>query len=151
MSVELRLPRDVFTEDSTTGVLSVDATPWSEQTRLCCVLEDRIRAPGVKIHGKTAIPPGRYRVVRTFSQRFRRILPLLIGVPNYSGVRIHSGNRAVDTDGCLCVGLERRENVVLRSRQAMLVIDDLFDRAEQMGLDVFITIENVNPPKELLL
>jgi hypothetical protein len=34
-----------------------------------------------KVYGKTAIPTGRYQVAITFSNRFKRDLPLLIGVP----------------------------------------------------------------------
>lgn len=73
----------------------------------CYVLEDIVRDllkdGSGKIYGKTAIPSGRYRVVLTYSPRFKRMLPELIGVKYFEGVRIHGGNTKLDTEGCLIV------------------------------------------------
>ncbi len=70
----------------------------------CLVLEDKVRGYNEKVHGKTAIPSGTYEIVVTFSNRFKRPLPLLLKVPSFDGVRIHPGNTSENTAGCLLVG-----------------------------------------------
>jgi hypothetical protein len=106
----------------------------------CYTLEDVVRPDGEKVYGETAIPYGRYRVVVTFSNRFQRHLPLLVDVPNFKGVRIHPGNTAANTEGCILVGLERDGNSVIRSREAFnplfADIRDAFGRGEDIWLEV---------------
>lgn len=72
-----------------------------------------------KVWGQTAIPTGRYRLGLTFSPRFQARLPIVFEVKGFTGIRIHVGNRAVNTDGCLLLGLVRKPNEVQRSRDAM--------------------------------
>lgn len=50
-----------------------------------------------KVHGETAIPTGRYQVVWTYSNKFKRSLPLLLNVPGFEGIRLHNGNTAAHT------------------------------------------------------
>lgn len=106
----------------------------------CVTLEDLVRE--VKISGQTAIPPSRYRVVLTFSNRFQRILPLLQDVPNYTGVRIHSGNTAADTEGCILVGQERGPTTVMRSRAALNILQFKIEQAIVAGEEAWIDIWN---------
>jgi hypothetical protein len=115
--VKLQLERLQLDPEVTIGSLSVDGA-WE-----CWTLEDTVRAAGVKIYGKTAIPAGRYQIVVTHSPRFKRELPLLVNVPGFEGVRIHPGNTAADTEGCILVGQDRHSKSIGRSRVAF---DQLF-------------------------
>lgn len=111
----------------------------------CFGLEDAIReVPGQpvdswKVAGQTAIPAGRYGLRITHSPRFNRALPLLIGVPGFSGVRIHPGNTAVDTGGCLLVGKDRQPGRVLQSRVAF---EGLFGQLAAAPGESWIRVEN---------
>lgn len=108
--MELKLERDELREDFTLGKLFVD------NVFFCYVVEDKVRPE--KIKAVTAIPYGRYKVIVNMSNRFKKLMPLLIDVPFFEGVRIHSGNTAKDTEGCLIVGMARTENGVGLSRVA---------------------------------
>ena len=70
-----------------------------------------------KVYGQTAIPRGSYECVYTYSNRFKKMLPLLKDVPGFDGIRIHSGNSSKDTEGCILVGLNLKKGMVLNSRE----------------------------------
>lgn len=57
-----------------------------------------------KVYGQTAIPEGKYQIIWSYSNKFKKNLPLLLNVPGYEGIRIHSGNTDVDTYGCILLG-----------------------------------------------
>lgn len=71
----------------------------------CDTLEDAVRP--VKIPNETAIPAGTYKVEVTYSPKFKRDLPLLIDVPDYTGIRIHNGSNKDHTSGCILVGFNK--------------------------------------------
>jgi hypothetical protein len=91
----------------------------------CDTCEDKVRdmnKNGVfdeekKVYGETAIPYGTYKVILSMSNRFKRVLPLLLDVPEFSGVRMHSGNTAKDSLGCIIVGENKQVGKVLNSRR----------------------------------
>ncbi len=119
----------------TVGRLSIDGKYF------CDTLEDTVRAPGVKVRGKTAVPAGRYRVVLTESPRFKRILPLLVDVPNFEGVRIHPGNTAKDTEGCLLVGFNQVKGKVVASRATFQKLFEKLWAADQAGEEIWTEIK----------
>jgi hypothetical protein len=131
--MKVKLVREDFTEESTIGELFVDGTFQ------CYTLEDKVR-DGIKVPGKTAIPFGQYDVVINWSNRFQKYMPLLINVPNFSGIRIHPGNIASDTEGCVLVGNYRSKNMITESRKAYANLMKKFQSVEKKEK---ITIEIV--------
>lgn len=120
----------------------------------CFVLEDQIRPAGVKVPGETAIPAGRFPVIITPSQHFRRYLPLLCNVPGFDGIRVHPGNEAKDTRGCLLPGFTRDEESIRRSSEsfdalmahiATITGHDEFGPIWVLREPTFITITNPAP------
>ena len=126
---EMLLKRRWYSDRSTIGALTLGDFS-------CFTLEDRVREPGVKVQDKTAIPAGRYRVVVDFSQRFQRRMPLLLDVPMFTGIRIHSGNTAQDTRGCILVGEWRAPDWVGDSRRAFADLFFLINTADELWIAV---------------
>jgi lysozyme len=132
--MELKLVRDVCGADCTLGKLFVDGEFD------CYTVEDVVRPDGQKIHGKTAIPAGRYRVSVSRSPRFERELPLLENVPNFEGVRIHPGNTAEDTEGCIIPGRVRTPRGVAQSRAAFEKLFATLRAEVSGGRDIWISV-----------
>lgn len=134
--MELKLQRDSCGASCTLGTLYVD------DAFECYTVEDVVRAPGEKIHGETAIPAGTYRVIINRSARFKRDLPLLVDVPMFEGVRIHPGNTAEDTEGCILPGMVRSSTGVQRSREAFDALFQKMREAAVRGEKITIEISN---------
>lgn len=132
--MELHLQRDPTTDGATLGKLYVNGEFF------CFTLEDAIREH--KFAGETCIPSGRYKIVINKSQHFQRMLPLLLNVPEFDGIRIHAGNGPVDTHGCILVGLDRHANTIVQSRSAMDLLQPVIATALAKGEDVWITVKN---------
>lgn len=113
----------------------------------CYVLEDTDRGlqngmtpfyiNQVKQKGKTAIPAGYYEIVITQSNRFKRPLPLLLNVKGFEGIRIHPGNTAEHTEGCLLPGKTFRANFVGQSK---LAFEALFEKLKNAKGKIIINI-----------
>lgn len=106
----------------------------------CYALEDTTRPDGVKIDGETAIPAGTYPLIVNHSPHFGCDLPLLCGIPNYEGVRIHPGNTPADTAGCILPGVGFGDDVVTDSRKAFSALFAKIDAAVARGEAVNVEI-----------
>lgn len=139
--MKLKLKRVALRDTYTIGRLYVDGEYF------CDTLEDKVRdlnKNGVfdngekKVYGETAIPYGIYEVKWTYSNRFKKYMPLLMDVPSFNGVRIHSGNTNKDTLGCILVGQNKEVGKVLNSRATINKLYPLIKAACKAGK---VTIE----------
>lgn len=108
----LLLKRKYLADTYTIGDLYIDGVFVAN------TLEDKVRdlSKEKKVYGQTAIPYGTYKVSWTYSPKFKKYTPLIEDVPQFNGVRIHSGNTAKDTLGCILVGENKQKGMVLNSR-----------------------------------
>ncbi len=130
--MELILKRTEKNSNNTIGDLSVNGVFFSN------ILEEFDRGLNskmsleeiskIKIHGKTAIPTGKYKIVISYSPRFKKMLPLLLNVPGYAGIRIHPGNTEADTEGCLLPGV-KKDKMVINSRSTYAKLEKLIIEA----------------------
>lgn len=137
--MELKLNRIFLGSSATIGELLVN------DKHLCDTLEDRVRPEGEKVYGKTAIPEGTYEVKLTHSPRFKKILPEILNVPNFSGIRIHSLNKAEESEGCIGVGEwnGKDTNWISNSRIAFNELMSLLQKAANNKEKITITINNL--------
>ena len=80
-------------------------------------------------------------MVVNYSPKKKKTLPLLLGVPMFQGIRIHSGNTSNDTEGCILVGENRAKGMVLESRYWMAQLMLRIAAARARGEKIWITVE----------
>jgi hypothetical protein len=98
-----------------------------------------------KVKGRSAIPEGRYAVVISWSPKFKQWLPILLGGPEFNkqwqGIRIHAGNTAKDTQGCILVGRNQQVGEVLESRKWLYELKQKIVEAKARDEAVWLTIK----------
>ncbi len=133
----IQLIREQSNHSSTEGKLFINGAFQ------CYTLEDKDRyleSGGTKVYGKTCIPRGTYEMKLTHSNRFNRVLPQLMNVEGFTGIRIHSGNSSVDTEGCILVGtknIDDRDDWIGSSRDALASLMEKLE-AEQEHITIEI-------------
>lgn len=91
--------------------------------------EQQIRSK--KVYGETAIPTGTYRIIISYSNKFKKQMPLLLNVPGFAGIRIHSGNTEKDSLGCILVGKNKAVGKVLESRDTYSKLFSILQEANK--------------------
>ena len=155
--MELTLKRIALRSEYTIGKLYVDGE------YVCDTIEDAVRdldkdgkfANGeVKIHGKTAIPYGRYDITMKvkspkysnfskypWAKKYDGYLPRLLNVPHFDGVLIHVGNSALDSEACVLVGENKVVGKVVDSVNTFRrLMDDYLVPAKKRNEKIVITI-----------
>ena len=138
--MKLKLVRKYRKETYTIGKLSVDGTYF------CDTIEDKDRGLDdsmsladimtKKKYGVTAIPYGTYKVEITYSPKYKKLMPLIMNVKGFSGIRIHSGNTAADTLGCLIVGKNKEVGKVLESRKTYNALFALMKDEKDISIEI---------------
>ena len=138
--MRIELVRIAFNSTYTIGKLYVDGTYF------CDVLEDVDRGLDSsmteseilekKVKGQTAIPTGHYVINITYSPKYKRMMPLLLNVKGFSGIRIHSGNTSKDTEGCLIVGKNKQVGMVLESRDTYQRLFEMMQGEKNITIDI---------------
>ena len=132
--MKLSLTRIAKRPEYTIGLLTDE-----KGERICDTLEPTWRdykGDELKVPKKSAVPEGTYRVVVTKSPSFGRYLPLLVGVPGFEGIRIHSGNTVEDTEGCILVGDNLQVGRLLWSRITLEKLMGLIENEKEVCLTI---------------
>ena len=121
--IVLVLIRDIFTETAILGRLCFCGRV------ICNTLENRSKA----------IPCGLYSMLNSMSPKFKRELPLIWneGVPERRGIRIHRGNSAKDSKGCILVGMGRdvKKSLITESALAETMVTMLCRGVSQLIIE----------------
>lgn len=106
--MQVILTRKSTSDDGTFGILNVD-------NRFACMtleLPDKYNQRNI-----SCIPAGKYSIVPHQSPRFGKVYKVL-NVPNRGDILFHAGNFLEDTEGCILLGLFRKELMISQSRKA---------------------------------
>jgi hypothetical protein len=148
--------RDIFTLKASAGQLSLEDFK-------CYTLEDVSRGENVKIRKETCLPPGLFKIILTWSNRFQRIMPVIITERNgyearrkgisFLGARLHGGNTHKHTEGCPLVAFNRLNDELIQGTAEKALTRKLID----MGLKLqpiplegdfdYVELEIINQPK----
>ena len=112
----------------------------------CDTLEDKDRGltdsmfvseiSKIKIKKETAIPTGTYKVTITYSNRFKKNMPLINNVKGFEGIRIHSGNINQDTEGCILVGFNKVKGNVINSRDTYNKLFSVLSKSNNITITI---------------
>ena len=148
--MRIRIDRAWRKNGYTISRVFINGERFGDGKKWCSALEDTDRGlhdamplseiKALKIKGETAIPRGVYEVRITYSAKFRRNLPLLVGVKGYEGVRMHAGNTARDTEGCILFGVNDAVGRVSNSKYWFAKIYALIEAASKKGERVWIEV-----------
>lgn len=149
------IKRDYKKATYTIGNLSLDGK-WE-----CNSLEDKDRGlkqsmtaaqiKALKVSGETAIPAGEYTVrMDIVSHKYKDIpwfdslcggrMPRIMDVPGYDGILFHPGTTALDTKGCIIVGMNKAKGKVLDSRKTFAAFYKKLDSAYRRGETIKVKI-----------
>lgn len=140
--MEILVKRKWKTEKSTIGELYIDGKfecyTLEDKDRGLDQSQDETSIAKIKVYGETAIPKGRYQVILSMSNRLKKVLPEILNVKGFQGIRIHSGNIPGDSLGCILLGRKKGDNIVTESKLAMTPFQEKLSKSKDK---IYLTIE----------
>ena len=109
---------------------------YANGVRFCFTCEDedrKLEAGGVKVKTRTAIPRGTYELTVSMSNRFKKLLPEVKNVPQFTGIRFHGGNKAEDSEGCVLIGKVRTSNGIANCADTVRKMIDMITSTQASG------------------
>lgn len=144
MNTKFYLNRYVLSAGFTLGLLITGASTYhtvEDEVRPNMYITPQGKVVG-KVKGETAIPAGTYEIIDTYSPRFKKNMLRLVNVKTHEGILIHAGNTALDSEGCILIGMTPTKNGVARSREALAKFEKEAREALKKG-KLFIVIKDV--------
>ena len=135
--MKIEVIRDTFTADATLGKMLVNGGMFGYT---CEDLDRKLEDGGEKVQNETAIPRGTYKVVTSFSHHFGKVMPEILEVPGFVGVRIHAGNGPTDTEGCILLGRVRTADGCANCAERNTTLLNLIATAEDAGDTTWLTV-----------
>lgn len=119
--MNIKLIRNKESKDYTEGKLYIN------EVYFCDTLEDKDRGlqqhmslaeiKAVKVYGETCIPYGTYKIELSYSPKFKKIMPAILNVKGFTGVRMHNGSYTYHSSGCPLVGIKYKDGMLTNSRK----------------------------------
>lgn len=142
--MKLELRRKIRTDEYTIGELWIDNKCFIDTLEdvdrglSSTMSEEFIRK--IKVAGATAIPIGTYELVLDMSTRFAKLMPHILNVKGFAGIRIHAGNTAHDSSGCVLLGTYNGGDTIVKSKVAvglfMSIIDPVLKKGEKITIEI---------------
>ena len=143
--MKLTLERTIFTDTYTVGkLLMPNLFLWTAEDKDRGLTSDMTaeEIAAIKVKGETCIPYGEYKVKLSYSPKFKMTLPELVAVKGFTGIRVHAGNTAKDSMGCILLGMRYDEGgKILQSKKAVNEVFIPFVREVLKGSDLILEIK----------
>lgn len=141
--MELKIIRIKSNKDFTEGKLYIN------EVYFCDTLEDKDRGlqqhmslaeiKAVKVYGETCIPYGTYKVELSYSPKFKKIMPAILNVKGFTGIRIHNGVDEKSTLGCVIIGKKWQDGKVTKSRDTFAKLMQILQQCDK---EIILIISN---------
>lgn len=138
--IKIKVVRDTFTANCTLGKMYINGEYFAE------TLEDVDRGlhqdlsteenQKLKVYGETCIPYGKYKGLVSLSARLKRVLPLILDVEGFQGIRIHKGNTKKDSLGCILVGTSRGVDSIAQSTVKEEALRKIMPEGTQFEIEI---------------